>query len=143
LALYEATREGQAMSSTSTDEQAIRDLHEAWIVAVNTGDTDRLLCLMADDAVFMNPGEEPLRRDGFPAKFTSAHRRFHIRCLSELEEVAVLGDLAWTRCRDSLCVTPRDGDATTRLAGHRLTLYRRQPDGRWLLSRDANTLTPT
>jgi ketosteroid isomerase-like protein len=28
------------------------------------------------------------------------------------------------------------------LAGHRLTVYRKQPDGRWLLARDAHTLSP-
>jgi ketosteroid isomerase-like protein len=28
------------------------------------------------------------------------------------------------------------------LAGHRLTVYRKQPDGRWLLVRDAHTLSP-
>jgi len=130
------------LTSTGTDEQAIRDAHDAWIAAVNSGDTERLLALMAADAVFMNPGEEPLGRDGFPAKFTSAHRRFHIQCVSELQETVVLGDMAHTRCRDSLCVTPRDGGATTRLAGYRLSVWRRQPDGRWLFSRDANTLSP-
>ena len=30
----------------------------------------------------------------------------------------------------------------TRLAGHRITVYRKQPDGRWLLARDAHTLSP-
>jgi ketosteroid isomerase-like protein len=28
------------------------------------------------------------------------------------------------------------------LAGYRLTVYRKHPDGRWLLARDAHTLTP-
>jgi ketosteroid isomerase-like protein len=28
------------------------------------------------------------------------------------------------------------------LAGHRITVYRKQPDGRWLLARDAHTLSP-
>jgi ketosteroid isomerase-like protein len=30
-----------------------------------------------------------------------------------------------------------------RLAGHRLTVYRKQLDGRWLLARDAHTLSPS
>ncbi len=131
------------MSSSTPDEQAIHDLHEAWIAAANTGDIDRLLALMAADAVFLNPGEAPLGRAGFPAKFTGAHRQFHIACTSDVEEVVVAGDVAYTRCRDALSVTPRGaGASTTRLSGHRLTVYRRQPDGRWLLARDANTLTP-
>jgi len=51
------------------------------------------------------------------------------------------GDLAYTLCRDSLSVTPRAGGESTPLAGHRITIYRRQPDGRWLLARDAHTLS--
>ncbi len=28
------------------------------------------------------------------------------------------------------------------LAGHRITIYRKQADGLWLLARDAHTLSP-
>lgn len=35
-----------------------------------------------------------------------------------------------------------NGGPAVRLAGHRLTIYRRQPDGRWLLARDAHALAP-
>jgi uncharacterized protein (TIGR02246 family) len=124
------------------DERAIRDVHASWIDAVNAGDLGRLLSLMADDVVFLNPGRAPIGRDGFPAGFASAHQQSRIRCISELEEVVIVGEVAYTRCRDSLTVTPRGGGETTELAGHRMTIYRKQPDGRWLLARDANTLSP-
>ena len=44
-----------------SDERAIREMHSAWINAVNAGDLARLLTLMADDVVFLNPGEEGLK----------------------------------------------------------------------------------
>ena len=59
-----------------------------------------------------------------------------------MEEVVVVGEVAYTRCRDSVEVTPRDGGAAMRYAGYRLTVWRKQPDGRWLLARDAHTLSP-
>jgi uncharacterized protein (TIGR02246 family) len=124
------------------DERAIRELHNTWIDAVNAGDLACLLGLMADDVVLLNPGRAPLGRDGFPAVFSSAHEEFRLRCISELEEVAVVGDLAYTLCRDSLSVTRRAGEEATPLACHRITIYRKQPDGRWLLARDAHTLSP-
>ena len=124
------------------DEQAIRELHSTWIDAVNAGDLVRLLSLMADDCLFLNPGRAPLGRDEFSAVFLAAHKQSSIRCISELEEVVVVGEVAWTRSRDSLSVTPRTGDETKHLAGHRITIYRKQPDGRWLLARDAHTLSP-
>jgi len=124
------------------DERAIREVHTAWIDAVNAGDLVRLLTLMADDVVFVNPGRAPFGRDGFPAGFSAAHQQSRIRCVSELEEVVVAGVVAYTLCRDSLSVTPRAGGDATKLAGHRITIYRKQTDGRWLLARDANTLSP-
>jgi ketosteroid isomerase-like protein len=54
----------------------------------------------------------------------------------------VVGEVAYTRSRDALSVTARASGEATQLAGHRITVYRKQPDGRWLLSRDAHTLSP-
>lgn len=124
------------------EEQAIRSLHTRWIDAVNAGDLACLLDLMTDDVVFLSPGRAPFARDGFTDGFTSGHRDFLIRCTSELENVVAASDVAYTVCRDALRVTPRTGGDTVELAGHRLTVYRRQPDGRWLLARDAHTLSP-
>ena len=124
------------------DERAIRDVHSIWIDAVNAGDLVRLLSLMADDVVFLNPGRAPLGRDGFSAVFPAAHQQARIRCGSELEEVVVVGEVAYTRSRDSLSVTPIVGGEATQLVGHRITVWRKQPDGRWLLARDAHTLSP-
>lgn len=125
-----------------SDEQAIRDVDATWIDAVNAPDLACLLALMAKDVVFLNPGQEPLGRDGFPAGFLAAHEKLLIRCISELVDVQVVGDVAYAVSRDSLSVTPRAGGPATQLAGHRLTVYRRQPDGRWLLARGAHTLSP-
>ena len=124
------------------DERAIREVHSTWIAAVNAGDLACLLNLMADDVVFLNPGQEPLGRDGFPSGFSAAHQQARVNCISELEDVVVVGEVAYTRAQDSLSVTPRAGGEAMQLAGHRLTVYRKQPDGRWLLARDAHTLSP-
>ena len=123
-------------------EQAIRDVHSAWIDAVNAGELARLQSLMAEDVVFLSPGQAPVGRHQFPEGFTSAHRHSLVRCISELQEVHVAGDMAHTLCRDTLTVTPRAGGPTAKLAGHRLTIYRREADGRWRLARDAHTLSP-
>ena len=124
------------------DERAIREVHSTWIDAVNGGDLVRLLSLMADDVVFLNPGQAPVGRDGFSPGFSAAHQQARIHCISELEDVVVVGEVAYTLSRDSSSATPRgDGDAM-QFAGHRITVYRKQPDGRWLLARDAHTLSP-
>ena len=126
----------------ASDEQQIHAVHSTWIEAVNSGDLAALLALMTADAVFINPGQEPIGRDGFSAAFAAAHQRLLIRCESRLEEVRVSGEVACTRSRDSLSVTPRDGGEATQLAEYRLTIYRKQADARWLLDRDVHTLAP-
>jgi uncharacterized protein (TIGR02246 family) len=127
---------------SGSDQGAIREVHSSWIDAVNSGDLARLLTLMTDDVVFLNPGTEPLGRHEFPDGFLKGHQRSWIHCVSEIEEVAVYGEVAYTRCRDSLSVKPRAGGDPMELAGHRMTIYRKQPDGRWLLARDVHTLSP-
>src|SRR6201993_3422038 len=125
-----------------SDERAIREVHATWIDAVNAGDLVRLFALMADDVVFLNPGQAPFGRDGFPPGFSAAHQQARINCSSELQDVVVVGEVAYTLSRDSLSVMPRAGGEAVQLAGYRITVYRKQPDGRWLLARDAHTLSP-
>jgi uncharacterized protein (TIGR02246 family) len=124
------------------EEEAIREVHSTWIDSVNAGDLVCLLGLMADDVVFLGPGNQPVDRDGFSPGFSAAHQQSRIHCISELQDVVVVGEVAYTLSRDSLSVTPRAGGEAMQLAGHRMTVYRKEPDGRWLLARDAHTLSP-
>jgi uncharacterized protein (TIGR02246 family) len=124
------------------DERAIREVHSTWVDAVNAGDLVRLLSLVADDVVFLNPGQAPFGWEGFPPRFSAAHHQARIYCISDLDDVVVVGEMSYTLSRDSLSVTPRAGGEAMQLAGHRITIYRKQPDVRWLLVRDAHTLSP-
>jgi uncharacterized protein (TIGR02246 family) len=124
------------------DEEAIRAMHERWIAAVNAADLDCLMALMTDDAVLLNPGQTLVSKQSFPAVFSGGHRQFRLHCSSVIEELVIAGDFAHSRCRDALTAIPHGGGETLQLAGFRLTVYRRQGDGRWLLARDAHTLMP-
>ena len=90
---------------------------------------------------FFSPPAKPFGREGFSSNFRTAHQQMRIGCTSELEEVIVVGEVAYTRSRDALSVTPRAGGKAAQFAGHRMTVYRKQRDGRWLLSRDVHTLS--
>lgn len=125
-----------------TDERAIRELHTTWINAVNEGDLAGLLSSMTDDAVFVGPGETPSGRDAFPSRFMGAQQQAQIKCTSELQDVVVAGEVAYTLSRDTLSVMPRAGGEEVRFAGYRSSVYRKQPDSRWLLARDTHTLSP-
>jgi uncharacterized protein (TIGR02246 family) len=125
-----------------SDERAIRALHLTWIDAVNAGDLVRLLSSVADDVMFLGSGETPAGRDEFSPRFSAAHEQARINCTSELQDVVVLGEVAYTLSRDTLSVTPRAGGEEMRFGGYRSSVYRKQPDSRWLLARDTHTLSP-
>jgi uncharacterized protein (TIGR02246 family) len=127
---------------TEADERDIGVLHAAWNVALNSGELPALLELMTGDAVLIGPGQAPMGREEFSANFLATCQQFRFSCTSQLQEVVVVGQVAYARSQDSLTVASRAGGDATQLAGHRMTIYRRQADGRWLLARDAHTLTP-
>src|SRR5260370_34223757 len=123
----------------ASDEREIRTVHSIWIDAVNAGDLARLLTLVAEDVVFLTPGHAPFGREGFSSNFRTAHQQMRICCTSELEEVIVVCDVAYTRSRDSLSVTPRAGGEAAQFPPHRMTVHRQPPDGPCLLSLDVHT----
>jgi uncharacterized protein (TIGR02246 family) len=123
-------------------EQEIREVHTTWIDAVNAGDLAPLLTMMAEDAVFFNSAQGPFGPEKLSTTFSDAHRDLLIQCSSDLEEVVVVGEVAYTRSWDRVSATPRAGGPTTQVAGHCLSIYRKQADGRWLLARDVHTLAP-
>jgi uncharacterized protein (TIGR02246 family) len=120
----------------SNDEQAIRDLVDKWLSATRAGDFDTVLNLMADDVVFMVPGQEPFGKQAFAAS-AQAMKGLYIDGISEIQELKVLGDWAWIRNRLRVTITPPNAQKMVR-SGYTLTILRKEQDGRWLLARDAN-----
>jgi uncharacterized protein (TIGR02246 family) len=125
----------------SDDEWAIRQVIETWMRASREGDTATVLSLMTEDAVFMVPGRPPFGREAF-AHASNAMAGVCLEGTSEIVELQVLGDWAFSRNHIDLTVTPPSGEPVRR-SGYTLTLYRKEADGRWRLMRDANLLTVT
>jgi uncharacterized protein (TIGR02246 family) len=120
------------------DERAVRALIDTWMTASRSGDFQTVLSLMADDVVFMTPGREPFGKDAFAAAsraMTDAGLRLDGR--TEVVELRVLGAWAYARVRIEVTMT-RQGEAPVHRKGYTLTVLRKEPDGRWLLARDAN-----
>jgi uncharacterized protein (TIGR02246 family) len=122
------------------DERAIRNLVEKWIAATKAGDLETVLSLMADDVIFMVPGQKPFGKEAFAAasrKFKNV--RFEGR--SDIQEIQVLGDWAYLRNHLEVTMTPPDGGTPVRRSGYTLSILRKNADGQWVLVRDANLLT--
>ena len=130
--------------SEEQDKQKIRRVIETWMRATADGDLDKVLNLMADDVVFLIAGQAPLRgKDAFAAASSAAVGKFHIDGKSEIQEIAVDGNYGYCWTQLSVTVTPMQGGTPSKRAGHTLSVFRKEPDGRWVLFRDANLLTAT
>jgi len=122
----------------SPDERAIRDVIATWLSASAAGDYEKVLTLMSDDVVFLVAGRS-FGKDEFSAgqNALSTHR---IEASSDVREVVVSGDLAYARTDLTVTMTPLAGGPATRRSGPTLSIFRRDPMGRWVLTRDANLL---
>ena len=125
-----------------SDEQKIRDLVATWLRASAAGDLQTVLGLMAEDVVFLMPGQPPMRgREAFAAASRAMEGKFRMEGKNEIKEIHVEGNLAYCWTQLAVTVTPMAGGTSKRRSGHTLSVLRKEPAGNWVLIRDANMLT--
>ena len=140
-----APREGQPAAAdaagaplAAADQAAIRAADTAFSTAAGAGDAAGLAAMYVPDASLMPPNAATVRgREGiqkFWGGFVDAYR---VNIALKAEEVEGHGDLAYSRGRYTLDLTPKaKGPGAAHDEGKFLTIFRRQPDGTWLLAVD-------
>jgi uncharacterized protein (TIGR02246 family) len=126
-----------------TNEQSIRDLLQTWLRASAENQLDVILNLMTDDVIFLRQGQPPMRgKQAFADAFTVVMGKFKTDTQSDVQEIHIDGNLAYCLSHLQITMTPITiGTTTMHLAGNILSVLRKQPDGKWLIARDANMLT--
>jgi len=124
----------------NSDEQRVRQLIDRWRDATTAGDLETVLSLMADDAIFLTPGQPPMNKQAFSAAFKGFSGRVRIESKSDIREVYAAGDLAYCWSHISVVMTSLDTRDRRERAGYTLTLFRKSANGSWVLSRDANLM---
>ena len=132
----------EIMSASETqaqnDEQAIRQVVHDWLDATKRGDLEAVLNLMSDDVLFMVPGKDPFGKETF-ADNSGGMRDYRVEGTGDIQEIKVLGDWAWMHNYLKVTITAPDGNVMNK-SGHVLSILRKNSDGRWQLTRDANLL---
>lgn len=126
------------------DEREIRQLVATWMTATKAGDIETVLSLMAEDVVFLLAGQPPMiGKSAFAAAAAtqSDQEPPQYDGTSEIQEIKVLGEWAFMWTKLSVVVTPPGNAPSMARAGHTLSLLNKQ-NGKWVLARDANMLTP-
>jgi uncharacterized protein (TIGR02246 family) len=104
-----------------------------------------VLKLMAEDVVFLVAGKPPMRgRGAFEQGLRQLLRSHRIESSGEIQEIAVSGDLAYSWTALEVRITPLAGGDSNSRSGFALTVLRKQANGAWMVTRDANLLpTPS
>jgi uncharacterized protein (TIGR02246 family) len=129
-----------ASTDDSTTDQQIRAVIKAWGEASEAGDLTALMPLMADDVVFLTPGNAPMRLRQFTEVFSAMISIVDLTCRSNVQEITISGELALCWNLLEISFTPIEGGETRKHAGNVLTVFRRGTDGQWRIWRDANLL---
>jgi uncharacterized protein (TIGR02246 family) len=128
-----------AQNSVQNDEQAIRELVTTWLSATKTGDTERVLSLMAEDVVFLVSGKPPMRGRAAFAAAQAELEQVDIDATGEIQEIKVFGEWAYLWTNLSVVIKPKNGGAPNKRAGNTLSILQKK-SGRWMIFRDANML---
>ena len=126
----------------TNDEKQIRELIASWHHATAAGDVDAILGLMSADVVFLRAGQPPLKgRAEFEKGIRELLASHKVESHGTVVEVAVSGDLAYAWSNLDVSVLPADGGPANRRSGAVLSVFQKQKNGSWVLTRDANLLS--
>ena len=123
-----------------SDHEQIRRFYARWFGAMEAGDVEASMSLLADDFVLKTPGS-PAIDD--PDRLREGLEEFHASFTEEVDwEIQDLGlarEWAWVTVRERVVLTPRDGGAEQELTGLHLGILLREPNGEWRLHRDVSS----
>jgi len=134
------SRQAIEANPINDDEQAIRKLVDTWLKASAAGDLKTMLSLLSDDVLFMVPGKEPFGKAGFARNYENMKGK-KMKTDSDIQEIRIIGDWAWMHNFLKVTFTSSSGESTVH-SGHVLSVLRKNPDGEWVIARDANLLMP-
>jgi uncharacterized protein (TIGR02246 family) len=125
-----------------TDKDLIRNTIQIWMQATQSGNVEMLGQLMDEDVVFLVPGQPAFRgREPFIEAVKAGASMFKVEGAVNIQEIEVFGDYAYCWSQLHIRVMPHDGTMGRERIGPTLSIFKKTPDGRWVLFRDANLLT--
>lgn len=124
------------------DEKAIRAVIAEWSEATLAHDLKRILPLMAKDVVFLIPGGELRGHEGFSKAFEAGSSSMKVQPSMDIQEVKVFGEYAYVWNRITVLMYPETGGSPKKLGGDALSIFHKNPDGKWVIIRDSNTVVP-
>ena len=128
-------------AETTCAVSAIRAVIESWYRAIEEGDADGLVSLVTPDVIVKAPGLPPISGiDSLEQTLTAFLEEYSEKVDYEVSEIEISGELAFASIAESARILQKSGSEAVSVNGMHLAIFRRQPDGRWLLARDISSL---
>jgi ketosteroid isomerase-like protein len=128
---------GTALAGSEPHETA-HQAHDAYLEAINSNDTDKLLAVVTDDVVYIAPNSPAIVGKSEVGLWVAGYfGAFDTRWEKTTLEFVVAGDWAFERYAYKVVDTPRDGGEASTDTGNGLNIYHLEADGVWRVARDA------
>ena len=130
---------GPAPPDTAADLKAIGDVRNAYVDAFNAEDAGKTAALYATDALYMaDKAQQIYGRDKILARYKEIMAGMDCDIQLKAEETVVNGDWGFERGQTWVHIMAKDPKSTIPMImdqGKYLVVFKKQPDGGWLLSR--------
>jgi ketosteroid isomerase-like protein len=123
---------------TGSDIEALNTLQKEVDAAIISGDMDRYMRLLTDDAVLMPPNAPSvIGKESIRSWNQAMSKQFRIQAYTSVDdEVIVAGEWAFRRATMDWTLAPTGGGTAVRDTGKYIIIYKRQPDRSWKVARD-------
>lgn len=116
--------------------EGLEHSHRRWLEVVNQSDLDGYVDLVADDVVWIPPGQEALQgRAAFRRWLDPFLSQFSYAMSVENVDIRVAGEWAVEKATFHSHLTPRAGGEAMHHTGRFIVLWRYDADGKWRIDR--------
>lgn len=117
---------------------SLKKRHQEWVEAVNNGNIDAYADLLAEEAVWIPPGSEPITgRKAFKEWLAPFMENYSYEFSITGEKIKAAGNRALERAKFTSRMTPESGGEPMTHSGTFTVLWHRDvdKDGRWYIER--------
>jgi len=125
-------------SSNAASDSAAHRAHQEYVDAINSNNLDSLMAMLTEDVVFLSANEPVMVGKAAVRPWVAGYYdAYHTHWDKPVQEFVVNGDWAFERYSYFATDSSRTDASVAQSTGWGLLIYRRDPDGKWRVARDA------
>ena len=123
-----------ARGNQMSEQRAIESAISEFISAYNAGDLARVLAYYTEDLIKIRSGGPAETKPETAKRVAEVFAKFHSRVDVFNDEIRTSGDIAFTRGKFRVTLTPKAGGESQTIERRYLEIWRKE-NGRWLVAR--------